>query len=136
MDAVQQVNPYVRSNRQVQESFDDIIVGNGRFVRLQVFSDFLPGLFRSFLRKFQKREHYHCQVARKLFLRLLQLHHGGGNLRSVQLLHSVDDGSCKFVFYFHVYIFVRLFFTLCAKVRIIFKFLRLLSSYVCNVLAK
>ena len=63
-------------------------------------------------------------MTRKFFFCLLQLHHGGRNVRSVQFLHSVDDGSCELIFYFHAYIFVRLLITLCAKVRIIFEFFR------------
>ena len=105
MDHIQQFNPCRRGNSQVQETFNHIKSSYCRLIGLQILTDFLCRLLRSFLRHTQKREHNQGQMSFKFFFSFLQLHLRGRYLLTVKGFQSVYYGIHKFILYIHSYIF-------------------------------
>ena len=101
MNAIQQFYPRRGGNGQVQEALNDIKCCNRRLVCLQVFTDFLGRLLRSFLGHTEEREYNQREMSLKFFLGFLQLHLCGRNILSVKRFQSADDGRYQFLFYIH-----------------------------------
>ena len=75
VDDLQQLQPGVVADAEVQEPLDDIVLADGLAVLHQVFAQLLGGLLRTLAGHLDKGEHHEGQVALKLAARLLQLHH-------------------------------------------------------------
>ena len=101
LNFIQQIDPRSRCDSQVQETFYHIKSCYCRFVHLQIFTDFLRRLFRSFSWHFQKREHDQRQMSFKFFFGLLDLHHFFRDFLTVECFQSANDGRYKFIFYLH-----------------------------------
>ena len=102
MDAVQEFNPAIRSNSEIQETFYCIeICHQFRCVLLQIFTDFLCCRFRSLLTHLQEREHNKSQMTFKFLLGLLKLYHLFRYFLTIKCIQCRNHRCGQFLFDIH-----------------------------------
>ena len=107
MDAIQQVNPAIRRDGEIEESLDDIVSCHGGTIGFQIVANLGRSLLGALARHLQEGENYEGKVALKLFLCLLQLHLRSGSILPIKGLDSVDYGRNNLNFnghFFHLFL--------------------------------
>ncbi len=101
VDVGEQPCPRRRGHNEVEESLHHVVRRHRPAVVGEVASEVFGSVLRFLLRYLEQREHHEREVALKLALCLLELHHLLRHVLAVECLHAVDDGTAYHRFYLH-----------------------------------
>ena len=100
----EQSEPRLLVDDEVEEAAHSVEVGDSLAVLLDVLADLARRLVGLLARNLKEREHYEREVALKLLLGLLKLHHLLCHFLTVKLFHCRQGSVDNLLFYCHCYI--------------------------------
>ena len=101
---VEQREPRLLVDDEVEETAHSVEVGDSLAVLLDVLANLARRLVGLLARNLKEREHYEREVALKLLLGLLKLHHLLCHFLTVKLFHCRQGSVDNLLFYCHCYI--------------------------------